>query len=152
MPQEPITPAETTKSSDWREPAEEELGLKRYLETIRERWILVVVSTAVCFAVAVLYVAVAQKQYSAEADMLITPVDPSTLPSLPLIRQSADPTRDVETASKLVTNVDVAARVKAQLPPHREPAGPAEEGQCFAGGAEQHRGGHGGGRQQGRGA
>ena len=47
--------------------------------------------------------------------MLITPVDPSTLPSLPLIRQSADPTRDVETASKLVTNVDVAARVKAQL-------------------------------------
>lgn len=115
MPQEPITPAETTKSSDWREPAEEELGLKRYLETIRERWILVVVSTVVCFAVAVLYVAVAQKQYSAEADMLITPVDPSTLPSLPLIRQSADPTRDVETAAKLVTNVDVAARVKAQL-------------------------------------
>ena len=47
--------------------------------------------------------------------MLITPVDPSTLPSLPLIRQSADPTRDVETASKLVTNVDVAARVKNQL-------------------------------------
>jgi capsular exopolysaccharide synthesis family protein len=115
LTQEPITPAEPTKPVDWVEPPEEELGLKRYLETIRERWILVAVSTVVCLAVAVLYVAVAQKTYKAEADMLITPVDPSTLPSLPLIRQSADPTRDVETASKLVTNVDVAARVKNQL-------------------------------------
>ena len=129
MPQEPITPAETTKSSDWREPAEEELGLKRYLETIRERWILVVVSTAVCFAVAVLYVAVAQKQYSAEADMLITPVDPSTLPSLPLIRQSADPTRDVETAQARDERRRRGA-CQGPAPPQREPAGPAEEGQC----------------------
>ena len=112
---EPLTPAETTRTASWVEPPEEELGLKRYLETIRERWVLVAVSTLVCLAVAVLYVLVAQKTYKAEADMLITPVDPSTLPSLPLIRQSADPTRDVETASKLVTNVDVAARVKNQL-------------------------------------
>ena len=76
---------------------------------------LVVVSTAVCTLVAIAYVLVATKTYKAEADLLITPVDPATLPSLPLIRQSADPTRDVETAAKLVTNVDVAARVKAQL-------------------------------------
>jgi tyrosine-protein kinase len=107
--------AEPTRSAEWLEPPEEELGLKRYLETIRERWVLVVVSTLVCALVAIAYVAVATKTYKAEADMLITPVDPSTLPSLPLIRQSADPTRDVETAAKLITNVDVAARVKEQL-------------------------------------
>jgi non-specific protein-tyrosine kinase len=106
---------EPTSSSQWLHPPEEELGLKRYLETIRERWVLVVVSTLVCTLVAIAYVAVATKTYKAEADLLITPVDPATLPSLPLIRQSADPTRDVETAAKLVTNVDVAARVKAQL-------------------------------------
>ncbi len=100
---------------DWRHPPEEELGLKRYLQTIRERWILVVVATVVCTAVAILYVAVAQKTYRAEADLLISPVDSATLPSLPLVRQSADPTRDVETAARLVTNVDVAARVKSQL-------------------------------------
>ena len=62
--------------------------------------------------------------------MLITPVDPSTFPSLPLIRQSADPTRDVETGTKLVTNVDVAAPGKGSAGPQREPAGPAEGGQC----------------------
>jgi polysaccharide biosynthesis transport protein len=106
---------EPTSTSHWLEPPEEELGLKRYLETIRERWVLVVVSTLVCTLVAIAYVAVATKSYKAEADLLITPVASDTLPSLPLIRQSADPTRDVETAAKLVTNVDVAARVKAQL-------------------------------------
>ena len=106
---------ERTDTSQWLEPPEEELGLKRYLETIRERWVLVVVSTAVCTLVAIAYLVVATKTYQAEADMLITPVSPDTLPSLPLIRQSADPTRDVETAAKLITNVDVAARVKAQL-------------------------------------
>jgi non-specific protein-tyrosine kinase len=106
---------EPTRSDAWLEPPEEELGLKSYLQTIRERWVLVVVSTLVCTAVAIAYVVVAPKTYKAEADLLITPVASDTLPSLPLIRQSADPTRDVETAAKLVTNVDVAARVKAQL-------------------------------------
>jgi succinoglycan biosynthesis transport protein ExoP len=106
---------EPTRTAEWLEPPEEELGLKSYLETIRERKVLVIVSTLVCALVAIAYVAVAQKTYKAEADMLITPVAADTLPSLPLIRQSADPTRDVETAAKLVTNVDVAARVKAQL-------------------------------------
>jgi succinoglycan biosynthesis transport protein ExoP len=106
---------EPNRSAAWLEPPEEELGLKRYLETIRERWVIVAVATIVCTLVAIAYVAVAQKTYKAEADMLITPVAADTLPSLPLIRQSADPTRDVETAAKLVTNVDVAARVKDQL-------------------------------------
>lgn len=106
---------EPTRSAEWLEPPEEELGLKSYLQTIRERIVLVGVSTLVCTLVAIAYVAVAPKTYKAESDLLITPVAADTLPSLPLIRQSADPTRDVETAAKLVTNVDVAARVRAQL-------------------------------------
>ena len=104
-----------TRNTEWLEPPEEELGLKRYIETLRERWVLVAVATLVCTLFAGMYVAVAQQTFKAEADLLITPVDPSTLPSLPLIRQSADPTRDVQTAARLVTNVDVAARVKNQL-------------------------------------
>jgi tyrosine-protein kinase len=107
--------AEPQNTIDWRHPPEEELGLKRYLQTIRERWVLVVVAFVVCTLISIVYVAVATKTYRAEADLLISPVDSATLPSLPLIRQSADPTRDVETAARLVTNVDVAARVKAQL-------------------------------------
>jgi len=105
----------TRPTAEWLEPPEEELGLKRYVETIRERWVLVVVATIICTAAAVAYVMTAQKTYEAEADLLVTPVSSDTLPSLPLIRQSSDPTRDVETASRLVINNDVAERVKADL-------------------------------------
>jgi capsular exopolysaccharide synthesis family protein len=104
-----------TKHAAWLEPPEEELGLKRYVETIRERIGLVIVVALITTVAAVAYVVIAPKTYSAEADLLITPVASDTLPSLPLIRQSADPTRDVETAARLVTTTNVANRVRDQL-------------------------------------
>jgi capsular exopolysaccharide synthesis family protein len=101
--------------ADWLEPPEEELGLKRYLETIRERKALVVFATLVTTLAAIAYVLTAPKTYEAEADLLVSPVASDTLPGLPLIRESSDPTRDVETASRLVTNTDVAVRVIEDL-------------------------------------
>ncbi len=56
----------------------------------------------------------ADKVYEAETDLLVTPVsndDPVTQ-GLPLIRESNDPTRDVETAARLVTGRNVAERVR----------------------------------------
>jgi capsular exopolysaccharide synthesis family protein len=105
----------TRQAAEWLEPPEEELGLKRYVETIRERWVLVAVATLVTTAAAVAYVLTAPKSYEAQTDLLVTPISTDTLPSLPLIRQSSDPTRDVETASRLVINNDVAARVTEDL-------------------------------------
>jgi receptor protein-tyrosine kinase len=63
------------------------------------------------------YLATADKQYKADADMLVTPVasDQQNVTGLGLISQSSDPTRDVETASRLVVTRDVAARVKRKL-------------------------------------
>jgi capsular exopolysaccharide synthesis family protein len=68
-------------------------------------------------AVAVLYLAVASKVYEADADLLITPVsaDDPVLSGLGLIRESSDPTRDVETAARLVTSRNVADLVRARL-------------------------------------
>jgi succinoglycan biosynthesis transport protein ExoP len=104
-----------TRKAEWLEPPEEALGLKRYVETIRERLGLVVIATLVTTAAAVGYVLTAQKTYEAETDLLVTPISSDALASLPLIRQSPDPTRDVETAARLVTNNDVAERVKSDL-------------------------------------
>jgi succinoglycan biosynthesis transport protein ExoP len=104
-----------TRNTGWLEPPEEELGLKRYVETIRERIGLIIVVALITTIAAVAYVVIASKTYRAEADLLITPVASDTLPSLPLIRQSADPTRDVETAARLVTTTNVANRVRGQL-------------------------------------
>jgi capsular exopolysaccharide synthesis family protein len=104
-------------STDWLRPPEEQEGLQRYVETFRERSLLIVLIMAITTGIAILYVLTATKTYQAEADLLITPVtgnDP-VLASLGLIGVSADPTRDVETASRLVTNADVAGAVGKSL-------------------------------------
>jgi non-specific protein-tyrosine kinase len=106
-----------TGKAEWLEPPVEEQGLKRYVETIRERLPLVILAILVTTGVAVAYVATAQKTYEARADLLVTPVsgEEPLLRSLPLIFESVDPTRDVETAAQFVTNTDVAERVKEEL-------------------------------------
>lgn len=70
---------------------------------------------AVTLGVAGIYLATASKVYEAEALLLVTPVSTDNLPGLGLIHDSTDPTRDVETAARLITGRDVAARVAGDL-------------------------------------
>jgi capsular exopolysaccharide synthesis family protein len=105
------------RSAEWLRPRVEQQGLQRYVNTIRERIKLIAAITLLTTAAAVAYVYTAHKEYTAEADLLVTPVSQSdpAYSGLPLIRSSSDPTRDVETAAKLVVNRDVALRMKADL-------------------------------------
>ncbi len=112
-----MSPAAPKRSIDWLRPAEEQEGLKRYVETLRERWVLIVASVVVTTLIAIIYIVTASKTYEATADMLITPVsssDPVAI-SLGLLRESSDPTRDVQTASQLIANIDVARRAAKEL-------------------------------------
>ncbi len=118
---------EPTQSPDWLEAPEEALGLRRYVETIRERIGLVLLTTLLATAAAVAYVVLAPKTYEAQADLLVTPVSSETLPGLPLLRESSDPTRDVETGALLVANTDVAERVARQLDLDEDPEDLLEE-------------------------
>ena len=105
------------RTAEWLRPRLEQQGLQRYVNTIRERIKLIVAVTLLTTAAAVAYVVVAHKEYTAESDMLVTPSpsdDPATN-GLPLIKTSSDPTRDVETAARLIVNRDVALRVKSDL-------------------------------------
>src|SRR4051794_11185705 len=106
-----------TPDSSWLNPSAEQQGLARYVSTLRERKWLIAFTVLITTLAAVGYVLTASKVYNAEADLLITPVGNSdpTLSGLGLIASSSDPTRDVETASKLVTSTTVAKRVKAKL-------------------------------------
>jgi capsular exopolysaccharide synthesis family protein len=78
---------------------------------------MLVAFVAVGLAAAFVYTSMAAKSYTAEADLLVTPVsaDDPNLMGLPLIRDTSDPTADVLTVSKLVTSQDVASLVAAQL-------------------------------------
>lgn len=103
--------------ADWLQPPEEQEGLGRYVETIRERIWLIGAVTGITVLIAVVYVLTASKTYEASADVLVTPIsgnDP-VLASLGLIGVSADPTRDVETAARLMTNTTVAEAVRKSL-------------------------------------
>jgi capsular exopolysaccharide synthesis family protein len=104
-------------SAPWRRPRLGSSGLERYLHTLRERLPLIVAVTVITALVAALYLAVADDRYRAEADILVTPASDTdtALAGLPVIRESSDPTRDVETAARIVTSRDVAVRVKRQL-------------------------------------
>jgi non-specific protein-tyrosine kinase len=105
------------QENEWWHPAEEQEGLRQYVETIRERKWLVIACIVIATAVAIAYVVTAQKHYEAEADLLVTPVSSqdTLLGQLGLIRESADPTRDVQTASKLVHTTPVAEKTTQKL-------------------------------------
>jgi succinoglycan biosynthesis transport protein ExoP len=112
-----LSPPPAKKTIDWLRPAEEQEGLKRYVETLRERWRIVVVSTFLTTLIAVIYIVTASKTYEASSNILVTPVtgsDPVAI-SLGLLRESSDPTRDVQTASQLIANIDVARRAEKKL-------------------------------------
>lgn len=109
--------SEPIPTSNWLHPSAEDSGLASYVGTIRERKWLIAGAVLVTTLAAIIYVLTASKVYKAEADLLITPITGSdaTLSGLGLISSSSDPTRDVETASKLVASPTVAKRVKANL-------------------------------------
>jgi Mrp family chromosome partitioning ATPase/capsular polysaccharide biosynthesis protein len=111
-----------TQTAEWLLPGEEQQGLRRYVQTIRERFKLIALSVLVTTLAAALYVGTAQKTYKAEADLIVTPVSgqDTTLNSIPgLIRESSDPTRNVQTAARLITTIDVARRAKQKLNTNR---------------------------------
>ena len=112
-----MSPGAQKKPLDWLRPAEEQEGLKRYVETLRERWRLILASVVVTTFIAIIYVLTAAKAYETGANILVTPVsnsDPVAI-SLGLLRESSDPTRDVQTASQLIANIDVAERAAKEL-------------------------------------
>ena len=118
-----MSPPKYSSSADWLRPAEEQEGLKRSVDTIRERIWVIVGAVVVTTFIAIVYVLTAAKSYEATTDVLVTPVssnDP-VVTSLGLLRESSDPTRDVQTASQLIANIDVARRASKQLSPSESP-------------------------------
>ena len=105
------------QTEGWLRPRADTRGAVRYLDTIRERWPLIVAMTLIAFFVAGAYVVTAPKRYRAEADILVTPVSGSESANagLGLITESNDPTQTVSTAARLIATPAVAELTKARL-------------------------------------
>jgi receptor protein-tyrosine kinase len=100
----------------WVGPTAQAQGLPRYVEVLRSGLWLLILSFVLCVGAAGLYLSQAEKVYEAEADLLVQPIARDNIVRVPgLIVESSDPTRDVETAARLVQAPSVARRVKAKL-------------------------------------
>jgi capsular polysaccharide biosynthesis protein len=86
----------------------------RWLWAVREHWVLVVVSVAICAVMALVYTQVAQKKYEASTDVLVSPVSSDALLGLPVLRDSLTG-RSVITAARMAQSPQVAARVRTAL-------------------------------------
>lgn len=108
--------AGSRRGTTWVAPAAQAEGLPRYLEVLRQGIWLIILSLVLCVGAAVLYLSRADKVYSAEADLIVTPL-PRELPyPVPgLIQPSSDATRDIETVARLVESPAVARIVKGRL-------------------------------------
>src|SRR5215213_8982397 len=95
----------------------EQPSRRRYPETLKERWLFIVLCVVVCTGAAAAYAFTADEVYKAHADMLVTPVpdDQTAVLGLGLIRRASDPTRDVTTAARLIQNEQVASLVARDL-------------------------------------
>lgn len=101
----------------WLKPPDAAQGAVRYLDTVRERWPLMLATTLLAILGAVVYMAVAPTRYQAEADVLVTPVsgNESAYAGLGLITESNDPTQTVSTAARLISTPTVADLTKKHL-------------------------------------
>jgi polysaccharide biosynthesis transport protein len=115
MDDRPNDPPPRRTDAPWVVPGGEDQGLARYVAAVRQGIWIIVGALVACVAVAALYLAQADKVYEASADLLVTPVQDALVPVPGIIQASSDPTRDVETVSRLVTAPSVALRVKRRL-------------------------------------
>jgi capsular polysaccharide biosynthesis protein/Mrp family chromosome partitioning ATPase len=100
--------------ASWRRPRAEE-GVGRYLAVLRQRVRLILVVTGLCTLAAIVYVVGTAKTYQTQADVLVTPAPDSLLPEQSLLRESSDPSVEVESVALVVTSQDVASVARAQL-------------------------------------
>ena len=114
-PQHNLPKPET--ATDWLQSPAEQQGLKRYVETIRERIWLILAAVVITTLAAIAYVATAEEVYEGEADILISPIadEQPALAGLGLISESSDPLRTVQTAAALIESNAAAAATVDEL-------------------------------------
>src|SRR5947207_5347264 len=83
-------PIATSSDTSWQQPAIEQSGFRRFVRTLRERYLLIGLVTLAAVGLAAAYVVTADDVYEARADILVSPIPAgdSTLPTLGLITET----------------------------------------------------------------
>ncbi len=105
-----IVPAQQSPTPEWLQPAASQSGFRRSVEAVRSRLLLVIAIVVVVTGASVAFVAGQDDVYEADASLLVSPMpaDDPIVSSLGVIRESSDPTLDVQTAAQLIVTREVA--------------------------------------------
>jgi capsular exopolysaccharide synthesis family protein len=89
----------------------------RYLQALRDHWILIAWLVVLGVVVATVYSQTASKRYEAHADLLVSPIpaDDDTFLGIRVLKESGDPTRSVVTAARLMKSREVVRGVARRL-------------------------------------
>jgi Mrp family chromosome partitioning ATPase/capsular polysaccharide biosynthesis protein len=112
-----IVKAPTQQVDDWIKPEAGTGNLGSYLATLWERKLVIVIIVAVCVDAAVVAILASSREYTAHAQVLVTPLpegDAATV-GLGLLRDSGAPDRDVVTATQFIANRNVATGAGRRL-------------------------------------
>jgi receptor protein-tyrosine kinase len=109
----------------WLGPDSHENDFRKHLSTLRHRGWLIVATVVLALVVAGVYVETATPVYQASSSLLVSAVPsggsiPTNIPGL--LYQSADPTRDIQTAATIASSVDAAQEARAALKLSDSPA------------------------------
>ena len=112
-----ILQSQKNPTPDWLQPPPGQSGIRRFIETLRGSLLLVVGVIIATTVAAVVFTISQDDVYEADASLLVSPVpaDNLLLSGLGVIRESSDPTLDVQTAAQLITTTQVADEVAASL-------------------------------------
>ncbi|UJA19990.1 AAA family ATPase [Thermoleophilia bacterium SCSIO 60948] len=99
------------RGRSWLRSGQERSGLVSFVAILRERARIVIACPLIALLLAIAYLLTAPTVYESRADLVVNPVPATeaTLATLGLIRESSDPSLDVETAAQLINTPDIAA-------------------------------------------
>ncbi len=107
------TPVPLSKPSP--SPRRDEGAFGPYWRAVRRHPWLVAGITLVSLLVAVAWMSQRSKEYQATAQILVTPVSDTAIPGLPLLSDSVDPTRTLQTAATMLTSPKASVIAAAAL-------------------------------------
>jgi Mrp family chromosome partitioning ATPase len=101
----------------WINPTAETGGIARYWEAIRGSWWLIVLTVIGCVGASLFILSRSEKVYESSSYLVVSPVSDRDgfYNGLSILRESADPSRNLETLSRAITTSVVAQRVKAKV-------------------------------------
>ena len=98
-------------------PRPSESAIGPYVRALRSHWLIALLVLLGTIGSAAAWLQIREDTYTADAELLVTPIpnEDTALLSLPVVKDTGDPTRTIQTAAELVDSHDAAERAAKEM-------------------------------------